>query len=108
MKISFRTDPEKYQTLIPIIYEQLNILAKDGPSEENLNKVKEYEYKTYGQVKITNDYWNYIAYNELFNKVDFDNNYLQRVKSLTINDIRDFAKKMLQTNNRIEITMKSK
>ena len=108
MKISFRTDPEKYETLIPIIYEQLNILAKDGPSEENLNKVKEYEYKTYGQVKITNDYWNYIAYNELFNKVDFDNNYLQRVKSLTINDIRDFAKKMLQPNNRIEITMKSK
>ena len=108
MKISFRTDPEKYQTLIPIIYEQLNILAKDGPSEENLNKVKEYEYKTYGQVKITNDYWNYIAYNELFNKVDFDNNYLQRVKSLTINDIRNFAKKMLQPNNRIEITMKSK
>ena len=50
----------------------------------------------------------YNILSENYNKVDFDNNYLQRVKSLTINDIRDFAKKILQPNNRIEITMKSK
>lgn len=107
MKIKFRTDPEKYGMLIPIIYEQLSKVAKNGPSEEDLNKVKEYEYKTYGQVVNTNSYWYYVAYNELVNKVNFDADYLKRVNGLTTQKIKDFAQMILNQNNRIEITMMS-
>lgn len=107
MKIKFRTDPEKYNMLIPIIYEQLKKVATDGPSDEDLNKVKEYENKTYGQVVNTNSYWYYVVYNELLNKIDFDANYLNRVNGLTTEKIRDFAKRILDQNNRIEITMMS-
>lgn len=108
IKIKFRTDPDKYAALIPIIYDQLNLVSKEGPSDENLNKVKEYLLKTYKQVKITNDYWEYLAYNELLNGVDFDADYLYKVKSLTVDDIRKFAQIILKQNNRIEITMMSK
>ncbi len=105
MKISFRTDPSKYKELIPIVYAQLEEMAAKGPSQTNLNKVKEYEVKTYGQAEVLNDYWQYIMYNDLFNGLDMDKNYVQRVKALTVDSIRDFAKQILKQKRRIEVTM---
>ena len=105
MKIEFRTDPEKYDELIPIIYEQLEVMAKEGPAEESLNKVKEYELKTYGQNIVTNGYWDYVKYHELREGIDFDKDYRQLVNSLTTDSIRDFCKQLLQPNHKIQVTM---
>jgi zinc protease len=105
MKIEFRTDPEKYDELIPIIYEQLEVMAKNGPSEENLKKVKEYEVKAYGQNIVTNDYWDYVKYHEIREGIDFDKDYCQLVNGLTVESIRDFCKELLQPNHKIQVTM---
>jgi zinc protease len=107
MNINFRTDPTKYKSLIPIIYEQLELMAKNGPTNESLNKIKEYELKTYDQNKILNSYWNYIMYNYLFNHVDLDKDYKERVSRLTVQSIRDFAADLLRPNHKIEVTMMS-
>ncbi len=107
VRINFRTDPEKYASLIPVIYEQLDIVASDGPSQEDLDKVKEFEVKTYGQVEIMNNYWQYVMYNTLFNGVDLDKDYVARVKALTVEDIRDLARAILAQKRRIEVTMTS-
>ncbi|WP_394802075.1 M16 family metallopeptidase [Segatella cerevisiae] len=108
MKIDFRTDPDKYKSLIPIIYDQLKKVAADGPDIEDLNKVKEYEYKTYDQAKILNSYWDYVMYNKLFNRIDVDTNYKDEIKGITPDSIRQFAAELLKQNNRIEVTMLSK
>ena len=105
MKINFRTDPGKYEQLLPIIYEQLDSMALYGPSEKDLQKVKEYEHKAYGQNTKTNGYWDYVKYNELFNGIDFDLNYRQLVDSLSTEDIRQFCQQLLAPRHRIQVTM---
>lgn len=105
MSISFSTDPEQYAKLIPIIYQQLDSMALNGPKPTELEKVKEYEKKTYGQLVVNNDYWEYIKYNELRNFIDFDKDYLKLVESLTVEDIKQTAKQLLAPNNKIQVTM---
>ena len=80
-------------------------MAKEGPAEESLNKVKEYELKTYGQNIVTNGYWDYVKYHELREGIDFDKDYRQLVNSLTTDSIRDFCKQLLQPNHKIQVTM---
>lgn len=108
MKINFRTDPEKFDQLIPIVYAQLDSMAQLGPTQQNLDKVKAYELKTYGQAAKLNNYWEYCMYNQLFNGIDFDTDYTAKVAALTPEAIRDFARQLLAPNNCIEITMKPK
>lgn len=108
IKISFRTDPDKYAELIPLIYDALKEVAEKGPEEEKLNKVKAFELKTYGQVEIMNDYWQQVMYNILFNGVDFDKDYKARVQALTCKDLQELARQILSQNRCIEVTMSSK
>ncbi len=105
LKINFRTDPAKYAELIPIIYAELDSVAQHGPSAEYLDQVKEYEYKTYGQVKIMNNYWHTVMYEQVFNGIDIDHDYTDRVRALTTDDIRNFARTLLSQKHRIEVTM---
>lgn len=90
-----------------MVYQVLKDMAEKGPDVKNLDKVKEYETKTYGQVKIMNDYWETMIHDYLMHDIDFDSNYLGRVKALTVDDIRSTAKKLLASGHRIEVTMSS-
>lgn len=103
--INFRTDPNKYDDLLPIIYEQLYAMAAHGPEEKDLQKVKEYELKTYGQVTMMNNYWEQVKYKELRYGINFDSDYCNRVKALTTEDIRMLCRELLESNNCIQVTM---
>ena len=105
ISISFNTDPDKNNDLLPIIFQQLDSIAILSPQPKDLDKVKEYEKKTYGQLLVNNNYWEYVKYNELVNFVDFDKDYLRLVDSLTCEDIRKFAQLILNQKNRLRITM---
>ena len=61
LRISYNADPKRYEELNPIIYQQLENIAKYGPVESSMQKVKEYLVKQYDQMAITNDYWDYAA-----------------------------------------------
>lgn len=105
VKISFRTDPAKYEELIPIIYRQIQLLAEQGPRPESMDKVKKFLLKTYQQNVINNGYWDYVMYNLLRDGIDYDTNYEQLVEQLSAEDVRQAARRMLQSNRRIEVTM---
>lgn len=105
MRISFRTDPEKYDDLLPIIYEQLYAMAANGPAEADLQKVKEYEVKTYGQAKVLNDYWEQVKYHELRYGIDIDSDYCRRIEALTTEDIRLLCRQIIAADHRIQVTM---
>ena len=105
MTINFRCDPNKYEELLPIIDEQLQLMAKNGPTEEQLNKVKEYEAKSYDRTVLTNGWWEYVRYHELRDGVDFNKDYMQRVNALTTESIRQFCKDLVAPGNRIQVTM---
>lgn len=108
MTINFRCDPDKYEELVPIIDGQLQKMATDGPTTEQLQKVKEYERKTYDRAVQTNGWWEYLRYHELREGIDFGKDYLKKVDELTTDDIRLLCKQLVDAKNRIQVTMTSK
>lgn len=106
MTVNFRCDPKKYDDLLPVIDEQLQRMAKEGPTEEQLKNVKEYERKNYDRAVLTNGWWEYVRYHELRDGIDFNDQYLQKVDRLTPADIRDFCRLLTTSGNRIQVTMK--
>ncbi len=106
MTVSFKCNPDKFNELLPIIDEQLQRMAKEGPTQEQLQKVKEYEHKNYDRAVLTNGWWEYVRYHELREGIDFEKDYMKKVDNLTTNDIRDFCKQLMAQKNRIQVTMK--
>ena len=90
MTVNFRCDPNKFDELLPIIDEQLEKMAQNGPTEEQLNKVKEYEIKNYKRAVETNGWWEYLCYHVLAENIDFGKDYEKKVNDITCSDIQDF------------------
>jgi len=107
LRIAYNADPQRYEELNPIVYQQLENVAKHGPSEETLKKIKQYLVKQYAQAAITNDYWNYIIWHELDDDTDFDKDYCKMVEAVTPGQVQRIAQRMLDAQRRIEVTMLS-
>ncbi len=106
-KISYNANPDRYEELNPIIYQQLQNIADNGPLESSMSKIKQYLTKQYAQMAITNDYWSYIIWHELDDNVDFDLDYCKMVEKMTATDVQRMAQRMLAAERCIEVTMLS-
>ena len=107
LSISYNADPQRYEELNPIIYQQLENIAKYGPVASSVDKVKQYLIKQYGQAAITNDYWSYIIWHELDDEADFDKDYCKMVEEMTPAKIQRMAQRLLDAKRCIEVTMLS-
>lgn len=105
LRIAFQTDPQKYNDLTPIVYKELEKMATEGPSQQDLDKVKAYELKVYNQVLRMNNYWEYVLYTDLYNGIDVDTDFRYIVENMTCDDIRTTLRNLLNQNNCIEVTM---
>lgn len=105
LRIAFQTDPQKYNDLIPIVYKELEKMAIEGSSQQDLDKVKAYELKVYNQVLRMNNYWEYVLYTDLYNGIDVDTDFRYIVENMTCDDIRTTLRNLLNQNNCIEVTM---
>ena len=107
LRISYKSDPKRYEELNPVIYKQLLNIADHGPVASSMDKVKMYLKKQYGQMAITNDYWSYVIWHQLDDDADFDKDYCKMVDNLTASDVQKMAKELLKQNHRVEVTMLS-
>ena len=107
LKIGYKCDPQRYDELNAIVYQQIENIANNGPSDISLNKVKQYLAKQYAQLQIEDDYWNYIVWHQIEDDEDFDTNYLQMLKQITATDVQQMARTLLNAKRCIEVTMKS-
>ena len=105
--ISYNADPNRYNELNPIIYQQLKHIADNGPQASSMEKVKQYLVKQYDQAAITNDYWSYIIWHELDDDTDFDRDYCKMVREMKASDVQRMAQKILAAKRCIEVTMLS-
>ena len=105
LRISYKTDPTRYDELNPIVYRQLQHMATDGPIASSMDKVKQYLKKQYAQNAMTNDYWSYSIWHQIDDEADFDTGYCQMVDSITAHDVQQMAQTLLKQNHRIEVTM---
>lgn len=107
LRISYKSDPKRYEELNPVIYKQLLNIADHGPVASSMDKVKKYLKKQYGQMAITNDYWSYVIWHQLDDDADFDKDYCKMVDNLTASDVQKMAKELLKQNHCVEVTMLS-
>ena len=80
-------------------------MAAEGPSEENLAKIKEYMLKTFKDDQKENGYWlnNLVEYYS--NGIDNTKDYEAIVSGITVKDVQEFANSLFKQGNKATIIM---
>ncbi|NCC99657.1 MAG: insulinase family protein [Bacteroidia bacterium] len=101
--IQFSTDSTKIDKLLPIIKNEFQNIAKSGPREQDLQKVKEFMTKKYIDNKIDNEYWRQIMLEQYISGINMNDKYLETLDKIDAKTIQKLAAKILKFNNRKEI-----
>ena len=88
-----------------IIFTELDNIAKAGPSEGDLNKVKEFMLKKHAEDLKENSYWLGSIDEYLFTGMNPIKDYEQIVNSITVKDIQKFTDDLFKQKNEIEVSM---
>ena len=105
LQIVFQTDPAKKDKLSAVVVEQLNKMAKEGPSAEHMQKIKEYMLKKYKDAQKENGYWLNNLDEYFYTGIDNTKDYEKIVNSITAKEVQDFLAKLLKQNNEIQVVM---
>lgn len=108
MYISFDTDPARRADMTKIILAQIDKFIAEGPSQENVDKVREYMLKQFNENVKENSYWSGALNSYYTDGLDFYAGYESAVKKVTIKDLQAFLKKLIDQNNRSEVSMSPK
>jgi len=103
--ITFDCDPARAKDLKAIIYRELDVLMKAGPTQVNLDKAVSNILKTHEENKMHNAYWistltRYYSYG--INSND-PANYENILKSYTIKDIKKIASQMFKKADVVDL-----
>lgn len=105
IQINFETDPAKRDKMVEIILRELNKIAAEGPKEEHVAKVKEFLQKKYAENQKENAYWLSALNSYYWYQEDMDSNYLDILNAISIKEMQQFMKSLLDQGNLIEVTM---
>ena len=105
LSISFSMAPERREELVAIVENELQKMAKDGPKEEHLEKVRNFMIKSFDEAQKENSSWSYWLYRYYFDNEDVYTGYVDLVNSITTEDIRLFLVSLLEQGNMIEVSM---
>lgn len=105
LQVIFDTAPSKREKLMKIIFAEIEHIAKEGPSETNLNKVKEFMLKKHTEDLKENGYWMGSIDEYLFTGMNPIKDYEQIVNSITTKDIQKFADDLFKQKNEVEVSM---
>ena len=86
-------------------FAELDNIAKAGPSEGDLNKVKEFMLKKHAEDLKENSYWLGSIDEYLFTGMNPIKDYEQIVNSITVKDIQKFTDDLFKQKNEIEVSM---
>ena len=94
--VAFDTNKEMHERLMNKVYEGLNDVAQNGPSQEDLTKVVENMYKKRAEQLEENNFW--LSAIDTFedDKINIVAEYDEIVKSITPQSLADFAKEVLK------------
>ena len=107
LQIVFDTDPTKRERMVEIVLAVVEKLAKEGPSQKNLDKVKEYMLKKHAENIKENGYWLGMIDELQFGKDDMHTKYEKFVNEATTKSLQKFAKKLIKQKNRTEVIMEA-
>lgn len=105
LQISFDTDPTLREKLLAIVYAEIKNMMEQGPSEENVNKVKENKLKSQYEQLLENGYWENVISTLVVDKEDVFTDYEKIVSSVTPEMVQKFAKEIFSQKNIMEVSM---
>ena len=105
LQIVYQTDPAKFEHLNGIINTQLEKMAQQGPSDEQMQKIKEYMLKKYADNQKENGYWLGNIREMLYTGMDKTKDYKALVNGLTAQDVAQFAQALLKQGNKLTVVM---
>ena len=105
VQIVYQTDPEKMEGLNAIIDRELQRVAKEGPTDEQMSKIKEYMLKKYADNQKENGYWLGNLEEYFYTGMDMTKDYEATVNAITRADVQKFAADMIAQGNKITVVM---
>ena len=77
------------------------------PSEDYLQKIKEYMVRSHAENLKKNGYWMNQLYTRTRYNQDYVTGYEEAVQGVTVNDIKELAQKIFKSGNRLVVGMTS-
>ena len=98
--------PAKCDSVLMLIRQELDSVAANGVTEEELNNFRQYRHKNYANQQRMNSYWSGLIVSYTTWGYDTHTNFDEIVDSLTVDDVRNFLKDVvLPANNCITVIM---
>ena len=97
--------PECKDQCLEIIYNEMELLAKNGVTEDELKKYKEPALTSYAQSQRSNEYWAGILATYLLEKLDSNTGKEDIIKNITSADLQKMADRLLKSGNRVTVVM---
>ena len=107
VQIVLPTAPEKRETMMTIVYDGVRQMMENGPTEENLGKIKEYMLRSHQENLKNNDYWMESMISRTRYGKDFVKGYEECVQSVTVEDIKQMAQHIFGSGNKLVIGMET-
>lgn len=105
IRLMFDTDPAKGDKMVTILHDEVIKLLNDGPSEQDLQKTKEFFLKEFADQQKENNFWLQVMTDNYIDHMDKTTHYTKMVNQLTAAEIKAFANKTFSQNQVIEIVM---
>ncbi len=106
MNIAFDTNEQMADELCEIILKEITTIATEGPKAEDIEKTREFLLKSWQSSLEQNNSWMQYITLKWARGVDYIADYEQAVKTMSYDDVKAFAKMMLDKENRIKVMMR--
>ena len=105
MQIIYQTAPDKKDRLNTLIDGIVSHMAQNGPTDEQMQKIKSYMLKRHADNLKENSYWLNAIDERLYTGEDFVDGYEDMVNSFTPQDVRDFATSLISQGNKVTVVL---
>ena len=107
VRIQLPTAPEKVDRMTQVIYDGVEKMCNEGPTDEMMQKIREYMLRSHAESLKSNAYWMSSLYNKTRLGYEFVNKYEETLQKITPADVQKLARKVFQSGNRVVVGMKS-
>ena len=93
--------------MMKVVYDGVEKVCSEGPSEDYLQKINEYMVRSHAENLKKNGYWMNQMVTLTRLKKDYVTGYDEMVQSITTADLKELAQKIFKSGNRLVVGMKS-
>jgi len=105
LSIQFNTDPNLYKRMLGIVHAEIKRIAENGPTAEDLSKVKQNLLKQYKENQQENAWWSQAISTKYRDGIDLVNDYEKQVQAISIEAVQTIAKQFYDQQNVREIML---